>query len=70
MILYNYIEENFEFKIDKLDLKDKINADSVLGYSLSFKSPYMSSSEINNNVYAYISMMLILYYFFISALQM
>jgi hypothetical protein len=52
MILYDYIKDNSEFKIAPLYLKDKINADSVLGYSLSFKSPYESSSEINNNVYA------------------
>jgi len=51
MILYNYIKDDSEFKIAPLYLKDKINADSVLGYSLFFKSPYESSSEINNNVY-------------------
>ena len=51
MILYNYIKDELEFKITPLYLKDKIIADSVLGYSLSFESPYKSSSEINNNVY-------------------
>jgi hypothetical protein len=52
MILYNYVKDDSEFNIAPLYLKDKINADSVLGYSLSFKSPYESSLEINNNVYA------------------
>ena len=52
MILYDYIKDGLEFKIAPLYLKDKIIADSVLGYSLSFKSPYKSPSEINNNVYA------------------
>jgi hypothetical protein len=52
MILYDYIKNDSGFKISQLNLKDKINNDSVLGYSFSFKSPYESSSEINNNVYA------------------
>ena len=52
MILYDYSKEDTEFKISPLDLKDKINNDSLLAYSLSFKSPYGSNSEINDNVYA------------------
>lgn len=52
MILYDYIKEDCEFKIAPLCLKDKINNDSLLAYSLSFKSPYESASEINNSVYA------------------
>ena len=52
MILYDYIKEDCEFKIAPLCLKDKINNDSLLAYSLSFKSPYKSASEINDNVYA------------------
>lgn len=52
MFLYDYNKEDSKFKIATLNLKDKIIADSVLGYSLSFESPYKSSSEINNNVYS------------------
>jgi len=52
MFLYDYTKDISEFKITPLHLKDKIIADSVLGYSLSFKSPYKSPSAINNNVYS------------------
>jgi hypothetical protein len=52
MILYDYIKEDCAFTIIPLSLKDKINNDSLLAYSLSFKSPYESASETNDNVYA------------------
>ncbi|MHB1375968.1 MAG: alpha/beta hydrolase family protein [Candidatus Humimicrobiaceae bacterium] len=52
MILYDYIKEDTEFKISPLCLKDKINNNSLLAYSLSYKSPYVSNSEINDSVYA------------------
>jgi hypothetical protein len=52
MILYDYVKEDFTFTVAPLSLKDKINGSSLLAYSLSFKSPYESTSETNNNVYA------------------
>jgi len=52
MILYDYIKEDSEFKIAPLCLKDKISNDSLLAFSLSFKSPHKSTSEINDVVYA------------------
>jgi hypothetical protein len=52
MILYNYPKDDSEFKVAPLDLKDKIDAGNIFGCSISFKSPYESISEINNNVYA------------------
>src|SRR5680860_154684 len=52
MILYDYVKDDCEFKISPLSLKNKINNNQAIAYSLSFKSPYESDSEINNSVYA------------------
>ncbi len=51
MELYNYYNSSSEFEIKPADFTDNGNRDNIRKFVLSFKSPYESSSEINNNVY-------------------